>query len=329
MNQRDMEQLLEGAHPDPFGILGIHREGTGVVVRLFLPNTRQVRVLDRETGQEYPAARIHPEGLFEASCPGREQLFAYELDLEDSEGRHQRRRDPYSFWPQLSSYDQYLFNEGTHLQAYEHLGAHLRLIDQVQGVYFAVWAPNAQRVSVVGEFNHWDGRCHPMRSLGASGIWELFLPHLEEGAHYKYELLSAEGKLLLKADPYAFGAEAPPRSASVVCDTTTYTWEDQEWMASRAQQHWWESALCIYEVHLGSWRRAPEHNQPLSYRDLAHQLVDYALEMGFTHLQLMPVAEHPFAISSMASANVTQSTPSPPYSFGIVSPSRPADLRSA
>jgi 1,4-alpha-glucan branching enzyme len=294
MNPRDMEQLLEGVHPDPFGVLGMHREGTGVAVRLFLPNARQVVVVDRESQAQYPATRIHPEGFFAALCPDRPALFAYELEVEDEDGRRQRRRDPYSFWPQLSGYDQYLFNEGTHLLAYEHLGAHLRQVDGVEGVYFAVWAPNARRVSVVGEFNRWDGRVHPMRSLGASGIWELFLPHLGEGTHYKYELLSAEDALLLKADPYAFGSEAPPLSASVVRDTTSFSWGDQEWMASRAQQRWWESPLSIYEVHLGSWRRVPGENHPLNYRDLAHQLVDYALELGFTHLQFLPVAEHPF-----------------------------------
>ncbi|MSR82847.1 MAG: 1,4-alpha-glucan branching protein GlgB [Candidatus Latescibacteria bacterium] len=293
MNPRDMEQLLEGAHPDPFGVLGMHREGSGVAVRLLLPNARQVTVVDQQTHQQYPAGRVHPEGLFEAFCPNRAEPFAYELEVEDGEGRRQGQRDPYSFWPQLGSYDQYLFNEGTHLEAYEHLGAHLRRVDQVEGVYFAVWAPTARRVSVVGEFNRWDGRHHPMRSLGASGIWELFLPHLEEGTHYKYELLTAEGSLLLKADPYAFGSEAPPRSASVVRNAI-FGWSDQEWMASRAQQQWWELPLCIYEVHLGSWRRVPGANHPLNYRDLAHQLVDYALEMGFTHLQLLPVAEHPF-----------------------------------
>lgn len=293
MNPRDLEELLGGAHPDPFGVLGMHREPGGVAVHLFLPGVRAATVVDRRTHQQYPATLIHPEGVFRAHCAGREEPFAYELDLEDGEGLHSGRRDPYSFWPQLSGYDQYLFNEGTHLQAYEHLGAHLRQVDGVEGVYFAVWAPNAQRVSAVGDFNQWDGRRHPMRSLGASGIWELFLPHLGEGTCYKYELLAEDGRLLLKADPYAFGSELPPRSASVV-RRPAFTWNDQEWMSRRVRQDWWRAPLSIYEVHLGSWRRVPELNHPLSYRDLAHQLVDYALEMGFTHLQFLPIAEHPF-----------------------------------
>jgi 1,4-alpha-glucan branching enzyme len=271
----------------------MHREGAGVAVRLFLPGARRAGVVDRETGRQYPADPVHPGGLFEARCSDRDQPFAYELEVEEEGGGSQRRRDPYSFWPQLSSYDQYLFNEGTHLQAYEYLGAHRRQVDGVEGVYFAVWAPNARRVSAVGDFNQWDGRRHPMRRLGPSGIWELFLPHLGEGARYKYELLTAEGELRLKADPYAFGSEAPPLSASVV-RAAAFAWNDQEWMEGRARQHWWEAPLSIYEVHLGSWRRVPELNHPLNYRDLAHQLVDYAREMGFTHLQFLPVAEHPF-----------------------------------
>ncbi|MCC7264620.1 MAG: 1,4-alpha-glucan branching protein GlgB, partial [Candidatus Latescibacteria bacterium] len=293
MNQRDMEQLLAGTHPDPFGVLGMHRDRAGVAVHLFLPAARGVTVVDRQTRQQYPATRIHPEGLFQARCGDRQEPFAYELEIEEEQGLLQNRRDPYSFWPQLSSYDQDLFNEGTHLQIYEHLGAHLRQVDEVGGVYFAVWAPNAKRVSVVGEFNQWDGRRHPLRKLGPSGIWEIFLPHLGEGTVYKFELLSADDRLLLKADPYAFGAEAPPRSASVVRGTT-FDWNDHEWIDRRARQDWWTSPLSIYEVHLGSWRRVPELNHPLNYRDLAHQLVDYALEMGFTHLQFLPVAEHPF-----------------------------------
>ena len=266
-----------------------------LVVRVFLPGVRSVTVVKRrDEPVRYAAEQVGVEGIFEAVIAGEPEFFTYELEVEDGQGRVSRQRDPYSFWPLLSSFDQYLFNEGTHIRAYEKLGAHLRQIDDVDGVYFAVWAPNARRVSVVGDFNNWDGRCHSMRPLGMSGIWEIFVPHIGAGAAYKYEIKAAKGEILLKTDPYGFQAEVPPRTASVVRDTTCFAWSDAAWMEQRARKNWVAEPVAIYEVHAGSWRHVPEEGRPLDYRELAHQLVPYVREMGFTHVELLPIAEHPF-----------------------------------
>lgn len=298
LTEAEVRALLNAELKDPFSVLGMHpiRHGAkrAQAVRVFLPEAQIVTVVAMSGGAKYPASRIHPEGIFEAVIPGQEKPFAYELEILDWQGHLSRQRDPYSFWPMFSDYDQHLFNEGTHLRAWERLGAHLQVVDGVAGTYFAVWAPNARRVSVVGDFNRWDGRRHPLRFLGPSGIWELFVPGVGEGARYKYEIKAADGRLLLKADPYAFGAELPPQTASVVRCIDGFTWSDRAWMEARARRAWHEEPLAIYEVHLGSWRRHPQTGQPLGYRELAHQLSEYVLAMGFTHVELLPVAEHPF-----------------------------------
>ena len=298
LSEEELNGLLRAELADPFSALGMHRvrcgEETALVVRAILPGAQKVAVLAREGGGRYPAERVHDEGIFEAVMPGGLEFFSYELEITDHQGQVCRQRDPYSFWPLLGGYDRYLFNEGSHLHACEKLGAHLREVDGVTGVHFAVWAPSARRVSVVGSFNDWDGRRHQMRPLGASGIWEIFLPGLGEGEVYKYEIKDPAGHILLKSDPYAFGAEEPPATASVVRDVDGFSWKDQEWMEQRAAKNWLEEPVAIYEVHLGSWRRSAETGQYLGYRELAHQLVDYVLEMGFTHVELMPIAEHPF-----------------------------------
>lgn len=285
--------LLRAEYADVFAVLGMHPMEEGVVVRVFRPDAAAVRILAR--GQEaatYQAVRTHPEGIFEAQIAGQQELFAYELEVVDHQGETRRSRDPYSFWPQFNPDDQYLFNEGTHYQAYEVLGAHLRQVDGVDGTYFAVWAPRARRVSVVGDFNQWDGRLHCMRPLGVAGLWEIFVPEVTPGSPYKYELLSQEGEILLKSDPFAFAAEVPPQTASVVCQIDAFVWDDDEWMTARKARDWPAEPLAIYEVHPGSWRRDGE--TPLDYRELAHQLVAHVTELGFTHIELMPVAEHPF-----------------------------------
>ena len=298
LTKQEIGALLTADLTDPFSALGMHpiRRGDqpGLAVRAFLPGVREVVVVAREGEMRYPAVRLDDEGLFEAVIEGAKELFAYELEVTDWQGAVCRKRDPYSFWPQFGEYDQYLFNEGSHLHVYEKLGAHCRNVDGADGVYFAVWAPSARRVSVVGPFNSWDGRCHGLRSLGPSGIWEIFLPGLEEGELYKYEVKTAAGQVLLKTDPYGFGSEVPPRTASVVRDVEGFSWSDAEWMEERARRNWLEAPVTIYEVHPGSWRRHPDTGEPLGYRQLAHQLVAYVLEMGFTHVELMPVAEHPF-----------------------------------
>jgi 1,4-alpha-glucan branching enzyme len=241
--------------------------------------------------------RIHADGLFEALFPAAGAPFVYRLETTDERGQGREFDDPYRFPSTLSDYDLHLLGEGTHYKAYERLGAHLCTLEGVAGVVFAVWAPNARRASVVGDFNQWDGRRHPMRCHPGNGIWEIFIPALAEGERYKFEILSRSGELLaLKADPYAFAFEPEtPRTAAVVSSLDGYTWGDAHWMAKRERQNALESPIAIYEVHLGSWMRVPdEANRFLTYRELAPKLAAYVEEMGYTHVQLLPVMEHPF-----------------------------------
>jgi 1,4-alpha-glucan branching enzyme len=251
--------------------------------------------------------RLHDHGFCEAVLD-RRHIFKYELTIQDHHGNKVTGHDPYAFLPVLGDYDLQLLGEGNHFQSYEKLGAHLMTLDGVQGVHFAVWAPNAQRVSVMGDFNRWDGRRHPMRVLGGSGIWELFIPGLGEGALYKYEIKGQLGQVFEKADPHAYAAELRPKSASVVWDIEKYRWDDQEWMAHRAETNYLHEPVSIYEVHLGSWMRESEvasqtqdagadGERFLTYRELAHRLVNYVKQMGYTHVELLPVMEHPLDAS--------------------------------
>jgi 1,4-alpha-glucan branching enzyme len=290
----EIESILKAEHSDPFHILGAHVvecEGKpAVAIRCYLPGAEQVWVC-RDSGV-FPSQRIHADGFFEAVFPNETQVFRYRLRARYGEGNEPEFEDPYRFPPTLSDFDLYLLGEGKHYKSYEKLGAHVMDVEGVRGVAFAVWAPNAQRVSVVGNFNNWDGRRHLMRVRGGNGIWELFVPGLMEGEIYKYEIKGHNDYLGLKADPFAFYAELRPNTASVVYDINDYTWHDQAWMEARTQQQFLEAPLAIYEVHLGSWRRG-EGNRLLSYRELAEQLVDYVCEMGFTHVELLPVMEYP------------------------------------
>ena len=298
----DILALVRGDHSDPFTVLGPHPvrlDGEpAVVVRAFLPFAETARVIPLVTGGDpMPMERIHADGLFEARFPRRSEPFAYRLETVDDHGQVRQLDDPYRFPSTLSAYDLHLLGEGTHYKAYEKLGAHLLVLDGVAGVAFAVWAPNARRVSVVGDWNQWDGRHHPMRCHPGNGIWDLFLPGLAEGARYKFEILSQSGELLaLKADPYAFAFELEtPRTASVVATLDGYAWGDGAWMAERARRNAHDSPIAIYEVHLGSWMRVPEEGDRfLTYRELAPKLAEYVKEMGYTHVELLPVMEHPF-----------------------------------
>jgi len=239
---------------------------------------------------------LAPEGFYECFIPRRREVFPYQLRVTQDNGETRQMHDPYAFLPTLGEQDLYLFNEGSEHRLYDKLGALLRTIDGVPGVSFAVWAPNARRVSVVGNFNGWDGRYHPMRPLGASGVWELFVPGLRAGELYKFELLDVRGQVRLKTDPFGTYFEAPPGNAAIVHDPRRHVWGDGAWMARRREEAArLDRPMSIYEVHLGSWRRRVEDaNRPLSYRELAPALADYALEMGFTHIEIMPIAEHPF-----------------------------------
>jgi 1,4-alpha-glucan branching enzyme len=277
---------------DPHRVLGAHEaDGGGVVVRAYRPEARAVRVQPAGVAAELK----DPSGLWEALLPKAKLPLAYELEVDYDDGRTFTLRDPYSFLPTLGDLDLHLAMEGRHEELYERLGAHVRELDGAMGTAFAVWAPNARSVAVVGDFNSWDGRLHPMRSLGASGIWELFVPGVQEGTKYKFELRAQNGRLLIKADPVAFAAEVPPANASVVT-RSRHEWSDAEWLAERAKLDHLREPMSIYEVHLASWRRNPlEANRPLTYLELADELGDYVVDLGFTHVELMPVMEHPFS----------------------------------
>ncbi len=291
-----LHAVLEGRHGDPFAVLGMQQAGERLVVRVFRPDAREVTVVDEtDPNRTYPARRIHPDGFFEALLPPGMERFKYQLKLTGFGGAEWTTADPYSFWQILGAVDLHLFAEGNHFKLYEKMGAHLATVDGIRGAIFCVWAPNAQRVSVVGDFNQWDGRTNPMRKLLGSGVWEIFLPGIVELTHYKFEVKTASGALLMKSDPFAFFGQHGLKTASLVWDLTRYKWSDEEWMGKRSSVAWHQSPISIYEVHLGSWARiVEEENRYLSYIELADRLVDYVLKMGYTHVELMPVAEHPF-----------------------------------
>jgi 1,4-alpha-glucan branching enzyme len=281
---------------DPHRILGAHEADGGVVVRAYRPEAKTVRVQPANDKSAAVEAELKdPAGLWEALLPTAKLPLEYELEVEYADGNTFTIRDPYSFLPTLGELDLHLVMEGRHEHLYERLGAHVRDIDGVTGTAFAVWAPNAHGVAVVGDFNSWDGRLHPMRSLGSSGIWELFVPGVGDGQKYKFEIRTPDGRLRIKADPVAFATEVPPANASVV-HQPKHQWADEEWLQARAQKEWLREPVSIYEVHLGSWRRNPlEDNRPLNYLELADELAQYVTDLGFTHVELMPVMEHPFS----------------------------------
>ena len=280
MATKAVTQLLAGQHSDPHRLLGLHAG----VVRALRPDAASMEVV-LDDGSRLAMRRTDEAGVFEARVGDR--VDSYRLRADYADGMSVIFDDPYRFWPTVGDLDLHLFGEGRHHRLHRVLGAHVREHQGVQGTSFAVWAPNAKAVRVVGDFNLWDGRVHPMRSLGASGVWELFLPGVGAGSHYKYELVTPNGHLTLKADPYAFAAEVPPGTASVVA-LSGHAWRDDGWMQRRSDRDWLREPMSVYEVHLGSWR------QGLSYRELAEQLPDYVAGLGFTHVELMPVAEHPF-----------------------------------
>ena len=303
MNEEEIEALAGGYHGDPFRLLGPHalREGNRALssdaevqweIRAFLPHAQAVELLLE--GDSLPMQRQQNSGVFAvrvSSQPG-----PYKFRLKGFDGGQYEMEDPYRFPPAISDHDLHLFLEGTNYEAYNGLGAHLVNLEGVAGTRFAVWAPNALVVSIVGDFNGWDTRQTPMR-LRAGGIWEIFLPGVGAGTAYKYSVKSRHrGYTQLKADPYGFAMEEPPKSASLVADLSNYQWRDDEWLQQRAKEHLLDRPMSVYEVHLGSWKK-DENGQPLTYRRLATVLVDYVREMNYTHIELMPIAEHPYAPS--------------------------------
>ena len=284
-----IEKLIDGELWDPHALLGIHPSGPRKVLRVWRPDAASVSLLvDGEIAAKLE--QIHPAGLFEAKLDERPDRFVVEVAYAD--GTIVTGADPYTFPPTLGEMDVHLFAEGTHRRLHDLLGAHVREVDGVPGTAFAVWAPNARGVKLVGDFNGWDDRVHPMRLVGASGIWELFVPGIDDGALYKFQVNGADGRRVLKSDPYAFAMEPPPNTASVVT-TPRHLWQDDEWMAQRETLDWHSAPMSIYEVHLASWRRAADGSW-LGYREAAPLLADYCSEMGFTHVEFLPLAEHPF-----------------------------------
>ncbi|MCP5298105.1 MAG: 1,4-alpha-glucan branching protein GlgB [Chromatiaceae bacterium] len=287
----ELERIVQARHHDPFAVLGKHSTETGQdLIRAFIPDASEVAVIEGNLTLQ----RIEGTDLFEwrgtpGTVPDR-----YRLSWRDSANHEHLVHDPYCFPPLISDFDLGLFAAGRHRHLYRVLGSHLHEVDGVAGVRFAVWAPNAERVSVVGDFNRWDGRRHPMRSRGGSGVWELFIPDLAPGQRYKYELRSrASGEILLKSDPYAQAYEVRPDTASTIAGRTGHAWTDGDWMAQRRTADWQHTAMSVYEVHLGSWQRGNDGGF-LDYRELAHRLVDYVTGLGFTHIELLPITEHPY-----------------------------------
>ncbi|WP_122097319.1 1,4-alpha-glucan branching enzyme [Rahnella sp. Larv3_ips] len=289
-DQHVINQIISGHYADPFSLLGMHTVAAGLEVRALLPDADQVWVIDADKGKKVVELRRTDErGFFVGLMPRRKNAFRYQLEVRWGENT-QVIDDPYRFGTLLQELDIWLLSEGKHLRPYEKLGAHPQTLDNVAGVSFAVWAPNAQRISVVGEFNFWDGRRHPMRQRRENGIWELFIPAVHEGQLYKFEIIDCRGHVTLRADPYAFEAQMRPDTASCVRKLPDVV----PFSESRKKANALNQPVSVYEVHLGSWRRHTDDNFWLSYGELAEQLVSYAKWMGFTHIELMPVNEHPF-----------------------------------
>src|SRR5579859_4229708 len=297
LTQKELSSLVEVKNRSPHELLGLHQlgDGKGLVARALAPDAAKVE-LQPVVEKDKPTIvleRIPKTEVFEGTSTEAQRVYSYDLVITDKAGNVQRTRDAYSFLPTLGEADLYLFGKGDERRIYDKLGSHLRTIDGVAGASFAVWAPNAQRISVVGDFNRWDGRVHQMRTLGQSGVWEIFIPGISEGAHYKYEVRDRQGRIILKTDPYGFFFETPPKNAAIVWDNNKYQWTDEQWLADRRQRDTLRSPLSTYEMHLGSWRKK-SLGESLSYRELAEPLVQYLKTMGFTHVEFLPVAEHAF-----------------------------------
>jgi len=296
LSPAELTALVDATETCPHRFLGLHALGDGgCVVRCLLPGAVSVEVWDIAAGVGLPMERLHAVGLFERVIPRREAL-RYRLRATYADGTARELEDPYRFWPTISEDDLFLLGKGDDHRVYHKLGAQLRTLDGVAGVSFAVWAPSARRVSVVGDFNLWNGRAHPMRALGASGIWEIFVPGLAVGTRYKFELVGPhDGTPFLKTDPYGLHFEPSPNHAAIVCDLSGFVWNDAVWMESRRRRDPRTRPMSVYEVHLASWRRVPEEGgRVLGYRELGEQLAAYCVELGFTHVELMPPSEHPF-----------------------------------
>ncbi|HIJ77841.1 MAG: 1,4-alpha-glucan branching protein GlgB [Desulfobulbaceae bacterium] len=291
----EFDRIIDSEHHDPFRVLGFHvldQDTTSSVVRTFQPHaTACLLVVNDEKKVMY---KTRKEGLFEIVIPDCNEPFAYHFEATFYDETVHIIKDPYRFMPLMSEYDCYLFNTGTNYEIYNKLGAHQLTAEGIKGTVFRVWAPSARRVSVLGNFNYWDGRVHQMRVLGKSGVWELFIPDIAQGEPYKFEIKTQNMSLMEKADPFQFHGEVRPKTASIVWSLDDYNWADAKWLDKRKKHPQLERPMAIYEVHLGSWRRDPaDPTRMLSFQELAAAMIPYVKEMGFTHIELMPIMEHP------------------------------------
>jgi 1,4-alpha-glucan branching enzyme len=293
VNEDELKVVQNSEHRDPHHMLGQHKIASGILVNVFLPFAKNVTVINLSSKKKYEMEKVTVDGFFTVKTTCKKE-FEYSLEIENFEGITWEIRDPYSFEPVIDELDLYLFGEGTHYEIYKKLGSHPIEINGVSGTHFAVWAPNAKRVSVVGDFNGWDGRVHQMRALGNSGIFEIFVPGVNPGQLYKFEIKTYENAILKKTDPYGNYAELRPNTASIVYDIENFNWNDEAWINIRKNKANVKAPISIYELHMGSWKMGSEGNGFRNYRDIARDLVEYIKELGYTHVELMPVSEHPF-----------------------------------
>jgi 1,4-alpha-glucan branching enzyme len=290
-----IDRVIDSDHHDPFQVLGLHfidQKPRCALVRTFQPHAESVRLITGD--QKQYMYKMRQEGLFEIVLHEFSEPFPYEFEIKYYDNTIHTISDPYRFLPQLGDMDRYLFNSGTHYKIYDKLGAHRKIIDDIEGALFRVWAPAARRVSVIGNFNFWDGRVHQMRSLENSGIWELFIPGIAEEELYKFEIRTQYRDLHIKSDPFQFYGEVRPKTASIVSSLDKYSWKDNDWLEKRSKTKPYDQPVSTYEVHLGSWKRDPgDPERFLTYKEIADMLVPYVKEMGFTHIELMPIMEHP------------------------------------
>lgn len=293
-SKEEIARVTKAEHRDPFSVLGMHTENGEIVIRAFYPNARKIHIINLDGNERYEMEK-HDEVGFFSNHIKKTKKFKYKFEILDFEGNKFERYDHYSFMPSISEYDLYLFNEGNHHKVYEKLGAHTIEHEGVKGTLFSVWAPCAKRISVVGKFNNWDGRTHQMRMRGATGVWELFIPEIGHGEMYKFEIKTPNGEIYVKSDPYTFYSQVRPETASIVYNLDNYSWSDMEWIKKRDNNNTFENPISIYELHLGSWKRISQDEDGVyNYREIAEKLIPYIKEMGYTHIELMPVSEHPF-----------------------------------